>query len=357
VNTTTWYVTQTPASSCESPRTPITVTINAAATAPTATAPAPYCQNTTAPALTATGSNLLWYTAPTGGTGSPTAPIPSTSAVNTTTWYVTQTPASSCESPRTPITVTINGKAAAPTAAPAGYCQNATPTPLTATGNNLLWYTTASGGTGTPTAPTPSTSTVGINIWYVTQTPASSCESQRTPITVAVSSNPDVQISPVDASVCVGGSVRLQALGATDYQWSPATGLSDAYISDPVALLQNDILYTVTGTTNGCSATAQVTLKVSSDCMGYYIPNAFTPNGDGQNDLFRVKTGDAPRSFSMIVFNRFGGKVFESANVNTGWNGFIGGTPAPAGAYVYTIMLTTSAGNIIKRQGTIMLVR
>jgi gliding motility-associated-like protein len=90
---------------------------------------------------------------------------------------------------------------------------------------------------------------------------------------------------------------------------------------------------------------------------GYYIPSAFSPNGDGANDIFRVKTGDIPRSFNMIVFNRYGAKVFESADISAGWNGTIGSNQAPAGAYVYTVALITSTGGVIKREGTVILVR
>jgi gliding motility-associated-like protein len=59
----------------------------------------------------------------------------------------------------------------------------------------------------------------------------------------------------------------------------------------------------------------------------------------------------------MIVFNRYGGKIFESADITSGWNGAIGGNLAPAGAYVYAVVLTTSAGDIIRRRGTVILVR
>ena len=442
VGNTTWYVSQMPAGSCESPRSPLTVSIGAQATAPTANPTnTNYCQNSISTDLTATGTNLLWYTAAIGGTGSSTAPVPSTTAVGSTTWYVSQTPGSSCESPRTPVTVTITAQATAPIAAPSNYCQNSNATALTATGTNLLWYTAATDGTGSATAPTPTTTTVGSTTWYVSQAPVGGCESPRTPVTVTIAPNPTpdftwadacagtsssikavtgtpapgnynwdfanaatirgsgagpyeivwnsdgvytvtlttttgtcqnqaqhnvtvytspkVSINPVETPLCVGNSVTLTATGAHDFQWSPAADLSNPSISTPIAFLQNDILYTVTGTdANGCSATAQVLLQISADCnMGYHLPDAFTPNGDGHNDLFRMKTGDVPKAFSMAVFNRYGSKVFESRDINTGWDGTIGSNPAPTGAYVYIIVVTTSAGSEIKKQGTVMLIR
>ncbi|HEY9221392.1 MAG TPA: hypothetical protein VIO43_07430, partial [Lutibacter sp.] len=88
--TTTYYVSQTNANSCESARASIVVTVNALPLAP-GTSPVTYCVGDTASALTATGTNLLWYAAVTGGTGSATAPTPNTASAGTTTYYVSQT--------------------------------------------------------------------------------------------------------------------------------------------------------------------------------------------------------------------------------------------------------------------------
>jgi gliding motility-associated-like protein len=122
--------------------------------------------------------------------------------------------------------------------------------------------------------------------------------------------------------------------------------------------LKSDVVYTVTGTDdNGCTATAQITLNPAVTCLGYNIPDAFTPNGDGHNDLFRVVTADAPQSFRMMIFNRWGQKVFETRDVQAGWDGTVGGSQAMTGAYVYTIVIKTSAGTSIEKRGTVVLIR
>jgi gliding motility-associated-like protein len=110
VGSTAFYVSQSAtAGSCESPRGQINVQVIAPLAAPIATTPITYCQGATATALTATGTNLLWYTsASSGGTGTATAPIPNTAAVGTTAYYVRQSNAgSSCESQRVQINVNI----------------------------------------------------------------------------------------------------------------------------------------------------------------------------------------------------------------------------------------------------------
>lgn len=106
--TTTYYVSQT-ANSCEGPRAAITVSVtatNCTTTAPTVTATVNYTQGATVTALTATGTALKWYTVASGGTGSATAPTPSTTTAGTVTYYVSQT-LNNCEGPRASITVTV----------------------------------------------------------------------------------------------------------------------------------------------------------------------------------------------------------------------------------------------------------
>jgi gliding motility-associated-like protein len=355
VGATKYWVTQTQAGACESGRTQVIVTVNSLPTSPTAVSPT-YCAGAASVPLTATGSSLLWYTVATGGTGSITAPTPSTTTSGSFMYYVTQTDFNNCESPRTPVTVTINAAPAAPVAVSPTYCTGATAVALTATGTNLLWYTAATGGVGSAVAPVPSTTASGAVTYYVSQT--SGCESPRAPLTVTVYALPQVAIDAVGGVLCNGKSITLQASGASDYQWSPSAGLSNPAIANPVAALQGDISYVVTGTdANGCAATATITLQSSSCSLAYYVPSAFTPNGDGQNDVFLVKTSDAPRSFSMRIFNRLGQKVFESSDIGSGWDGGFAGGPAQTGAYVYVIAVTNSAGTIATYKGTIMLMR
>ncbi len=219
---TIFYVSQT-VSTCESPRAAITVNVTATPAAPTVTSPISYCQNATATALTATGTNLLWYTVATGGTGTVTAPTPSTATVGSTTFYVSQT-TGVCEGPRAAITVNITAVPAAPVVTtPISYCQGVTATALTATGTNLLWYTVATGGTGSPTAPTPSTATVGSTTFYVSQT--TGCESPRAAIVVNVVAGTAAPTVATPVAYCQGATAtQLTATGTGLLWYTAATG-------------------------------------------------------------------------------------------------------------------------------------
>jgi gliding motility-associated-like protein len=218
--TTIYYVCQT-LGSCEGPRLPITVTINATPAVPTVTTLVTYCENITATALTATGTNLLWYNVATNGIGNTTAPVPNTATVGSTIYYVSQT-IGSCESPRAAITVTINATPPLPTVTtPVVYCQGEMAVALIASGTDTTWYSVPTGGTGSTIAPIPSTTTVGNTNYYVSQT-INGCEGPRALTTVTVNPTPAAPIISTPISYCQNApTIALSATG-TNLLWYTA---------------------------------------------------------------------------------------------------------------------------------------
>ncbi|WP_316759637.1 gliding motility-associated C-terminal domain-containing protein [Pedobacter aquatilis] len=214
VGTTNYYVTQKNSEGCESPRSTVTVTVNAVPSAPVFSS-LRYCQNQTAVALTATGTNLTWYD---DNGVLPGAPTPNTALVGTTNYYVTQKNSEGCESPRSTVTVTVNAVPSAPVVSSLSYCQNQTAVALTATGTNLTWY---NDNGILPVAPTPNTSSVGTTNYYVTQKNSEGCESMRAIIKVTINSLPakPVVVSSGPTVFCLGGSVVLKSSDANQYQW------------------------------------------------------------------------------------------------------------------------------------------
>ncbi|MFZ1529384.1 MAG: alpha-amylase family glycosyl hydrolase [Ferruginibacter sp.] len=281
VGTVSYYVSQS-SGGCESPRTAITVTTNAIPAAPAATSPVSYCQNATATALTATGSNLLWYTTATGGTGSGTAPTPVTSTVGSTNYYVSQT-SNGCEGPRATITVNITASTAAPTvSSPVNYCQNATAVALTATGTNLLWYTTATGGTGSATAPTPSTAAVGSTTYYVSQT--QSCgESPRAAIAVNITAIPAAPSATTAISYCQNATASALTASGTNLLWyTTATGgTGSAAAPTPSTTAAGSISYYVSQTVSSCESprtTIVVTVNALPSAPAVSSPVSYCQN-------------------------------------------------------------------------------
>jgi|GEM_PF-918016 len=279
--TTSYWVSQT-VNSCESSRTKIDVVVTATPSAPTATTPINYCQNQTAVVLSATGSNLLWYTVATGGTGSSTAPTPSTGTVGTTSFWVSQT-LNSCQSSRTKIDVVVTATPSAPTATtPINYCQNQTAVALSATGSNLLWYTVATGGTGSSTAPTPSTSTAGTVSFWVSQT-VNSCESTRTKIDVVVTATPSAPTATTPINYCQNQTaVALSASGSNLLWYTVATGGTGSSTAPmPLTSTAGTTSFWVSQSVNGCeSSRTKIDVVVSSIPPA---PTATTPINYCQN--------------------------------------------------------------------------
>ncbi len=178
-----------------------------------------------------------------------------------------------------------------------------------------------------------------------------------------------VAVSPtVDSgqtyTVELGQGITLSPIvsdSIASYLWSPATGLSDSTIRDPVASPLKSIKYTLTVTAeDGCKASGAIMVNVSAPLR---IPNAFTPNGDGRNDKFYVLTapqGSRIKDFS--IYDRWGQTIFKvvdarSGDPASGWNGNIGRDPAPAGAYLYSIVLELGDGSVQQFRGTLLLIR
>ncbi|MEP6466877.1 MAG: PKD domain-containing protein [Parafilimonas sp.] len=160
-----------------------------------------------------------------------------------------------------------------------------------------------------------------------------------------------------DSTIILGYPYQLQATGGDNYTWSPSTGLDNPFISNPVTTLYNDITYTVTASTIiGCATTDTVHLKVVKG-PEIYVPSAFTPNGDGKNDRFKIiPVGIAEISFYNIL-NRWGQVIYTSKNSSEGWDGTVHGVPQPAGTYVWVVAGKTLDNKIIKKQGTVVLIR
>ena len=238
----------------------------ASVTKPTVTSPVNYCIGQTAAALSAAGVSLKWYTQATGGTGTTSAPTPSTSNAGTTAYYVTQT-INNCESTRAQIDVIVASQATPPTATTSvEYCQGQTASALTANGANLKWYTAPFGGTGVTTAPTPSTSAATLTSYFVSQT-VNGCESSRTQINVNVKNRPDIPHTVASLNYCQGQTALQLSASGTALLWyntaTGGTGTTGAPI--PSTNTVGTTSYFVSQTLNGCESNrAEIKVNVGT---------------------------------------------------------------------------------------------
>jgi len=160
-----------------------------------------------------------------------------------------------------------------------------------------------------------------------------------------------------DTIVATNQPVQLNATGGVFYKWSPSTGLNNPDIANPVAILQNNMQYVLTAyTPMGCATSDTIFIKAVKG-PAIYVPNAFTPNGDGKNDRFRfIPVGMKEVSYFRI-FNRYGQLVYSSNNAQPGWDGKLNGKLQPTGTYVWMVSGRDYNDKIQTQRGTVVLVR
>ena len=110
----------------------------------------------------------------------------------------------------------------------------------------------------------------------------------------------------------------------------------------------------------GCSTDTTVLVAENSPtgiCNDIFIPNAFTPNNDGRNDVFTISSSPGFKDMSIQVFNRWGSLVHQSKGGNSGWDGTYKGAQQPAGVYIYAISYTDALGEKKSMKGSLTLIR
>lgn len=165
---------------------------------------------------------------------------------------------------------------------------------------------------------------------------ASGCEESRTQ---SITVNPLPQINlPIDVYLLAGGETSFNATASGHqlrYAWSPAEGLDRYDVLNPTIKIENDKIYTLTVTSGyGCAISASVNVHV---VKAIDAANAFSPNGDGVNDVWNLKYIETYPKVTVDVFNRYGEKVFISQGYSIPFDGNYKGKPLPVGTYYYMI--------------------
>jgi len=178
------------------------------------------------------------------------------------------------------------------------------------------------------------------------------------PVTLVVYQLPTITFNPDTVLLTANGGIQLAPIvngQIVQYQWTPAGGLNATNIATPIASPVTSIVYQLSVTdNNGCMATGKVVVIAA---LPLELPNAFTPNGDGHNDIFRIPSGVQFNLQELDIFDRLGIRVYTTRNIGEGWDGTYNGQPAPIGTYVYLVKGKTLAGEPVVLKGTLMLIR
>lgn len=188
---------------------------------------------------------------------------------------------------------------------------------------------------------------------------SSTCGYQKSfDVEVAVLPLPDIAVTKSNDITCDLPYAQLTASGGVSYVWSPASTLADAGAVSTKATPTTSTTYLVTGTgANGCTDTASIYVDVNKTGRPVFaVPNAFTPNGDGKNDCFGIRSWANVNITEFSVFNRWGLRLFSTKDASDCWNGKFRGEAQPAGGYTYVIKGEGLCGPVI-RTGIVILVR
>jgi gliding motility-associated-like protein len=265
---------------------------------------------------------------------------------------MTRQPSTSCNT-STSVTITFTNNLTMNSPAGTSMCYGASFTPSVVSNATGYSWSPAAGVSNTSTA-NPSLSPASTTTYTVTGT-LGTCSVQKS-LTVTIFPGATANAG-ADAIIIAGDVYPMQGAGsAGTYLWSPSTALSSASVLNPNANPSTTTTYTLRVTTaQGCVATDDMTLTVVPYCIKPM--NAFSPNGDGINDLWLITNGNCLSKAKVEVFNRYGSKVYEDDNYRNSWDGTYKGKPLADGTYYYVISFQLINSRVEQRTGNVTILR
>jgi len=207
------------------------------------------------------------------------------------------------------------------------------------------------------------TDSIPVSVTYISTNPLSCDQTVTGNVVVVVNQGPKADYT-VAYDNCIFSDAQFTATG-TVYNGAAFDRWNWNFGDNTTANIQNPAKkWNRTGSYNvsllsiandGCLDSTSQKIVVNS-CDNIFIPNSFTPNGDGHNDQLKV-FGSNIKEMKMMIFNQWGQKIFETTNMNNGWDGTLGGKPQPSGVYMFVCRITLNSGEIIDKKGSINLVR
>ncbi|QMU29230.1 gliding motility-associated C-terminal domain-containing protein [Adhaeribacter radiodurans] len=219
---------------------------------------------------------------------------------------------------------------------PVTICPGSSAT-LTIPSNNykIEWFETVTSPSPIYTGATFITPALNAEHTYYVQAVNQGCAGERVPVKVLLQT--PAADAGSDITIAAGKSIELAGKGGVTYQWSPAEGLSNPNIANPIASPKQTTRYTLTITTaEGCTANDEVVVAL---LPGISVPNGFTPNNDGMNDTWEIANIEKYPDCQVTIFNRWGTQLYSSTGYKQPWDGTYNQQHLPVATYYYTIIL------------------
>lgn len=167
-----------------------------------------------------------------------------------------------------------------------------------------------------------------------------------------VTEQPDMDVVLADSillpfsvdSVLTPQIVGVRPVDSVIYTWEPEEGLSCTDCPEPIISQTRPFWYTLTMDVNGCVYTDSIFVDIEDEKRPVFVPNAFSPNGDGQNDFFQIYARGV-RNVTWTVYNRWGGMVFQSRDINGRWDGTYNGKALTPAVFVVDALVIFEDGS------------
>jgi gliding motility-associated-like protein len=183
------------------------------------------------------------------------------------------------------------------------------------------------------------------------------CTGRRS-LDIMVHPVPDARINNAPGPVCIGDKIFLTASGGEKYTWLPKDSVQFNPDGRMYAQILQPSVYRVMVTSEfGCVDSAAISYSVVEPCCNFAYPNAFTPNGDGRNDRFRIVTYGNHLEYELSIYNNWGQRVYYGLDAKEGWDGTFNGKPCDAGTYFYYLNAKCFTSHQERHKGSLMLVK
>ncbi|MFT3945847.1 MAG: gliding motility-associated C-terminal domain-containing protein [Agriterribacter sp.] len=195
--------------------------------------------------------------------------------------------------------------------------------------------------------------------YYIKGTNASGCSDIK-PVNAVIKSIA-LTLTSSTGAVISGSNFTLSTNADVDYEifsWSPAAMFTNQTAKTQTAALKDSsATFTVVAVSeDGCTDTASVKVNLAGNAKDLFIPNAFTPNHDGRNDVFKVY-GTTVTGAEIRIYTQWGALIYETNDNTKGWDGTSKGIAQPVGPYIYVVKVRTNDQDTFLKKGTVNLIR
>ena len=231
---------------------------------------------------------------------------------------------------------------------------------FTTSGPVKFVWDNGAGGTSAATNPTFTYNTVGNKTVKLSVVP-DFCPALKNEVSKVVpieAPKPAVRLPLVDAVTSDATQLQARTNVGITYEWSPMVYWANSYqVPNPTVMITNETLFNIKMTAASSCVTVDTLQVRAFNKRTVYLPNTFTPNGDGVNDIFKINPVGIRELRYFRIVNQWGVRIFETTNLSEGWDGRLNGVREPIASYTWMIEAVDTNGQPVRESGTVTLIR